>query len=545
MKRTAAGTLFLLLLCRPCLACDPPEAQGLKPATLMTGLGDIHHPIKTESAEAQKFFDQGLAFMYAFNHAEAQASFEKAAELDPKSPMPQWGVALALGPNINVPVDPEHEKAAYAAIQRAIPLAAKAAPVERDYVEALAKRYSDDPKADLAKLSADYAAAMGEVSKKYPDDLDAATLHAEAMMDLKPWQLWSADGKPAEGTNEIIAILESVLRRSPTHTGANHYYIHAVEASPHPELALPCAARLATLAPAAGHLVHMPAHILMRTGDYAGASHANEAASEADRSYFKDRTDQGLYPLLYYDHNLHFLSSAAAFEGRYAVSKKAAETMVAFAAPAAKDVPLIEPFLSWPMLMDLRFHRWDDVLGAPAPDASQLSVVAIWHFARGVALAGKGSASKASKEKQQMAAAAAKIPPDFLFSLNPMSSFVAVAGNVLDARMAEAKKDWKGAIAAWTKAVEEQDKLAYDEPPGFYYPVRESLGAALLQAKKPADAERVFRADLEKNPRSGRSLFGLAQSLRAQKRDVDAAWVEAELQTAWKNADGPLKVSDL
>src|SRR3972149_1064764 len=271
-----------------------------KPAVLMSGLGEQHHPVSTKNPEAQRFFDQGLTLIFAFNHEEAVRSFKRAAELDPQLPMAYWGMALALGPNINLDVDPEREKAAYEAVQKALALSAKAPEQERAYIAALSKRYSIDPKADLKKLAVDYKNAMGELVKRYPDDLDAATLYAESMMDLRPWQLWNKNGTPVEGTEEIVTVLESVLKRNPNHIGANHYYIHSVEASPHPEIALPSAERLKTLVPAAGHLVHMPAHIYMRTGDYEAAVQANKAGAEADQAYIKSRGGEGIYPIMYH-----------------------------------------------------------------------------------------------------------------------------------------------------------------------------------------------------------------------------------------------------
>ncbi len=318
---------------------------GEKPATLMSGLGSVHHPVSTTSPEAQKFFDQGLALVYAFNHEEAVRSFKRAAELDPRMAMAYWGTALALGPNINMDVDPQREKAAYDAVQKAISLVATTDTNERAYIEALAKRYSIDPKADLKKLAADYKSAMGELVKNYPDDLDAATLYAESAMDLRPWQLWTREGKPAPGTEEIIAVLESVLRRDPNHPGAIHYYIHAVEASPNPERALAYAPKLGKLMPAAGHLVHMPAHIYARTGDYENAARSNEDAAAADRAYIAASGTQGVYPLMYYSHNLHFLAIACSIEGRFADAMKAAKQLEANVGPHLKEMPMLEGFM--------------------------------------------------------------------------------------------------------------------------------------------------------------------------------------------------------
>src|SRR5947209_14020979 len=323
MKRIVLALSFLLLS-SPVFAQHAQHDSDARPVALMDGYGDLHHPVSTRSPEAQRFFDQGLRLVYAFNHEEAVRSFQRAAELDPDCPMAYWGMALALGPNINADVDPEREKLAYEAIQKALPLAAKVSEPERAYIGAMAKRYTSDPKADLKKLNVDYRNAMAEVIKRYPDDPDAATFYAESIMLLRPWQYWSADGKPAEGTLELVAVLEAVLKRNPDHVGANHFYIHAVEASLHPEWALPSAQRLKVLTPAAGHLVHMPAHIDIRTGNYEAAARANVYAAEADREYFKKAGTQSMYAMMYYSHNLHFLTMANCMQGRFTDAQRAA-----------------------------------------------------------------------------------------------------------------------------------------------------------------------------------------------------------------------------
>jgi hypothetical protein len=328
MKRIVLALSFLLLS-TPAFAQHAQHADETKPATLMDGYGELHHPVSTRNPEAQRFFEQGLKLVYAFNHEEAVRSFQRAAELDPDCAMAYWGVALALGPNINADVDPEREKLAYESIQKAVGLAAKMSEPERAYIEAMAKRYSNDPKADLKKLNLDYKNAMAELVKRYPDDLDAATFYAESLMLLRPWQYWSADGKPAEGTLELVAVLEAVLKRNPDHIGANHFYIHAVEASLHPEWALPSAQRLKVLTPAAGHLVHMPAHIDIRTGNYEAAARANVYAAEADREFFKTAGTQSMYAMMYYSHNLHFLTIANCMQGRFTDGRRAASQLEA------------------------------------------------------------------------------------------------------------------------------------------------------------------------------------------------------------------------
>src|SRR5438067_4926287 len=366
---------------------------------LMAGLGEVHHPVSTKNIQAQQFFDQGLKLVFGFNHDEARRSFQRAAELDPKLAMAWWGVALTLGPNYNLPVDLEREKAGYEAAQRAVALQANASEPEKAYIDAVAVRYSNDPKADLSALDVAYKEAMGKLSARYPDDLDAATLYAESAMNLHPWHLWSADGKPNVGTEEIVSVLESVLKRNPDHLGANHYYIHAIEASPHPERALASAARLEKLAPAAGHLVHMPAHIYARVGDHFASAHCNEVAAKADQKFLAGTRQGGVYPLMYYSHNLHFLAYAACMNGNFAQAKAAAARLVANVAPAVKEMPMLEGFLPTPILVLVAFERWNDILKLPAPASSLLITTAVWRFARGVAHAKLGKPDLAAREQ--------------------------------------------------------------------------------------------------------------------------------------------------
>ena len=550
-----ALTLFTLLLLSPNIAAQHTHdaSADAKLPSLMAGLGDAHHPVSTTNSEAQRFFDQGLALVYGFNHDEAVRSFKRAAELDSQLAMAYWGIALALGPNINMDVDADHEKAAYEAIQKAVSLTARASESERAYIDALAKRYSNDPKADLKKLAVDYKNAMAGVARRYPDDMDAATLFAESAMDLRPWQLWSSDGKPAEGTEEIVAVLESVLRRDPQHIGANHYYIHAVEASLHPEWALPSAMRLKVLAPAAGHLVHMPAHIDIRTGDYEAAVRSNAYAAEADREYFKATGEQGMYPMMYYSHNLHFLAVANSMQGRYSDAKRAADQLYAHlggylqeGGPTIEAVlPLLDAFMPTPTIIMVRFRQWDNILKLAQPDQRLASTNTFWHFARGMAYAGTGKLDDAEKERALVDSAVKALPADRIYGFNSASNVFTIAEDVLSAKIAMAKNDKAGAIQYLEKAVAIEDLLSYDEPEDWYIPTRESLGGALMLNGKYSEAEKVFRAELERHRRNGRALFGLAESLKAQKKTLDAEFVRAEFETAWKNADTKLRLEDL
>ena len=510
-------------------------------ATIVVGMSSHHHPVSTTKPEAQKFFDQGLAFVFAFNHDEAIRSFKRAAELDPQLAMAHWGIALALGPNINLDVDPEREKAAFDAVQEARMRSPAASENERAYIDALAKRYSNDPKADLKKLAVDYKNAMGEVVKRYPDDLDAATLYAESAMNLRPWKFWTADGKPAEGTEEIVATLESVLRRNPDHIGAIHYYIHAVEASPNPERALAYAPRLPLLIPAAGHLVHMPAHIYARTGDYEAAALSNKDAARVDEAYMKTRGAGGLYPAMYYTHNLHFLAVAAGMSGRFADARVAVQQLEAHVAPHVKAMPMLEGFMIVSPLVLVRFNRWDDIEKLPVPDKSMVGATAVWHFARGMAFNAKGRTKDAAAELEALIATQKLVPADAMFSLNSAIHVLQIAQKVLQARLAE-RSDRKQAIVLLGSAVELEDSLAYDEPQAWFLPVRETLGAQLMRSGDYAGAERVFRADLEKNRRNGRSLFGLMEALKAQQKNHEAALVKQQFEAAWKNADTKLNL---
>jgi tetratricopeptide (TPR) repeat protein len=542
-----AQSLCGLLLCMPGAAQNHVHTQS-HPVSLVTGLGDLHHPVSTHNLEAQRFFDQGLRFIYAFNHDEAGRSFQHATELDPKLAMAYWGVAEAVGPNYNDPADPDRYKRAHDAVQKAVDLFSAASPSEQAYIQAMAKRFPADPNSDLKKAAEDYRDAMREVARQFPDDLDAATLFAESGMNLHPWGLWHQDGTPQAGTEEIVSTLESVIKRDPNHLGAIHYYIHAVEASNNPERALAGANRLAALAPNAGHIVHMPAHIYIRTGDYEAAVQTNQKAAEIDRTYIKESGAQGIYPMMYYSHNLHFVAMCGAMNGRYTEARKNADMLIANVGPHVKDMPPLEGFMTIPVAVEVRFHHWNEILKMPAPDPSMKTATVFWHFGRGLALAGTGKIAGAEEEYKFVSEAEAATPPDVIFQMpinNKAKDIMKIAENVLGAKIALAKKDTAGAISQLRDAVAIQDKLNYGEPPDWFYPVRENLGGALLISGDAPGAEKVFREDLDHNPRNPRSLFGLQQSLLQQKRDYDAGFVKKQLDTAWKSSSHVLKLDDL
>jgi tetratricopeptide (TPR) repeat protein len=545
--------LFVVLTMTAALGAAPqqPPAGGhtmaadTRPATLLPGIQGVSFPITTRRDDAQKFFNQGMALVYAFNHDEAIRSFRRAAEIDPGSPMPWWGIALAMGPNINLDIDLAREKAAYDAVQKAVELAVRAPAKERAYVAALAKRYSNDPKADLKALAVEYKDAMRQLTRTYPSDNHAATLYAEALMDLRPWALYTADGSPVEGTNEIVDVLEQVLQRDPDHVGANHYYIHATEASLTPERAMKSAKKLETLVPAAGHLVHMPSHTYMRTGNYMAAAASNAKAAEVDRKYITETSATGFYPAMYYTHNLDFLASAAMMAGRYGDALKASKEVIANVMPQVPAMMMLEPFGAKELFVQVRFAKWNDVLALQPPSGDFKILTALHHWGRGVAHAGLGHAADAEKERDMFAAARKAVADGTLFNLNPAATIFDVAAGVLDARIAQAKGDSDGAIAAWRRAVAAEDFLVYNEPPDWFYPTRESLGGALLRAKRYEEADLIFRQDLERNPNNGRSLWGRWQALRAQDGDVPATLVvRRRWQDSWNDADIVLKVEE-
>ena len=528
----------------------PMPSADNRPVTLVAGLGNAHHVIRTTSPEAQKFFDQGMNFLWAFNHDEARRSFQKAADLDPKAAMPLWGVALAVGPNYNdIDIGHAREQLAYDAINRAKQLASGGPAIEADYVDALSARYAEDTHHDLKVQGERYAKAMEALVAKHPDDLDAATLYAESLMDLHPWQLWTADGKPVEGTETILSTLQSVILRDPNHVGANHFYIHAVEASPDPSVALASAERLETLAPAAGHLVHMPAHIYERVGNFDGSAEANQHAMAADEAYENAEHLTGvanMYDTMYLTHNIHFLAAACMMEGRAACAIDAANRLVAHVEPEVPTNKGIEWYMPTQPWVLTRFERWEDIVKSPAPPSDLFVLGSMWHYARGAAFTALKQPAKAAAERKALADAMQNLPKDISPDFNNSAKSVfELSLTALDARMAEASGNREQAIALWKKVVALLDTFAYNEPADWYYPVRESLGGALLRNNQATEAEAVFRRDLVLNPNSGRSLYGLWQSLLMQHRDSDAALVKAQFETAWAHADFKLTPADL
>lgn len=516
-----------------------------QPVRLLPGFGTQSHRVSTRNRMAQKFFDQGLRMVYAFNHDEAVRSFRRAAELDPKLAMAYWGIGYALGPNINKEIDYEGEKAAFEATQMAVKLSANASESERAYIDALAKRYSIQPEADLRALAVDFRNAMSRLVEDYPNDLDAATLYAESIMVLNPWQLWSSDGTPTEGTLDVSRVLESVLKRNPNHVGAIHYYIHTMEASPHPELALPYVAKLPAQMPAAGHLVHMPSHTYIRTGDYSAAARSNSAAMTADLAYMKRTGASDFETVMLHNHNVHFLAVASGMLGQYRAAMKAAHQLEVNLNPMAKQMPMVEGFLIIPAQLMLRFHKWDEILRLPEPEASRVQYKLNWHFVRAFAYAQKGDVIRAEEEHRKFAQLKGKLPAQAMAGLNKASDVATVADHILAAQIAMAKKEDQAADDAFRRAMATEDALSYDEPPDWILPVREMYGGMLLRRHDYAGAETAFREDLKINRNNGRSLFGLALSLRGQGKTREAARVDRQFIRAWRHADTKLTMADL
>lgn len=525
------------------------QSQSTKhTAPLFNNLGNYHHPISTSVPLAQRYFDQGLILTYGFNHAEAARSFREAAKLDPNCAMCNWGIALVLGPNINAAMDTEVVSEAWQAIQNAIALSKTANEHEKAYIQALAKRYSVEAAEDRSTLDVAYAAAMRDLAQRYPDDLDAATLFAEALMDTSPWKYWTEDGEPTPDAHDILATLESVIERNPNHPGANHLYIHAVEASPHPERGIASADRLAKLVPGSGHLVHMPSHIYIRVGRYHDSAIANQRAIEIDQDYVTQCHAPGIYPLAYIPHNHHFLWASATMEGQSEVAIDAARHVAAMVNRVMMRKPeyeTLQHYYSIPLYALTRFGKWDEILAEAAPAEDLKYPTGVWHYARGSAFVAKGQLQDAARELEQLQAIASdsSLENFKIWGINATQSLLQIASEVLTGELAAKQGDYEKAIAHLETAVNLEGKLNYDEPETWHYPVRQSLGAVLLEANRPAEAEQVYREDLKRHPENGWSLFGLAQSLGMQDKTEEAQAVEKRFEQAWKDADVTLIAS--
>jgi len=546
----ATGAALQLAACSQEPAGDPRasvEGEPVDPPPrLLADPGGFQYPITTPSPEAQRYFDQGLLLTFGFNHEAALRSFEHAARLDPDCAMCFWGAALALGPNINAPMGPEAGRRAYGAVQQAQRLAGNVGPKEQALIAALAKRYGADPEAPRAPLDLAYANAMRVLAARHPDDLEIATLFAESLMDLYPWDYWTDEAQPREYTAEILAQLEKVLAQQPDHLGANHYYIHAVEEF-FPEKGETAADRLARAAPEdAGHLVHMPSHIYWRLGRYQDAMEINQRAVAADEAFFSWCRAGPFYQAAYYPHNVHFLWAAASSEGQSDVALAAARKLAASTEERVGAFPFVEEFIATPALTLARFGRWDALLGEPQPPAERRYLTGIWHYTRGLARLRLGSPERARAELAALQAVAADPASQELILAGgtaSASALLEIAEAHLDGEIAAAEGRDRDAFAALERAVAKQDALVYMEPPPWYMPSRLALGAVLLEAGHARDAEAVYRRDLEKLPRNGWALFGLSRSLRAQGRESEADWAQQGFENAWARADVELEAS--
>ncbi|MGZ8366050.1 MAG: tetratricopeptide repeat protein [Nitrospira sp.] len=533
----------LLAWAAPSSATETTEASA--PQTSLSGtvplyanLGSHHKSISTQVPASQQYFDQGLRLVYGFNHAEAIRSFTRAAELDPTCAMCYWGIALAYGPHVNAPMDAASGVAAYAAVVKALSLKSHATAPEHAYIEALAQRYKADPPADRARLDTSYSLAMEQVVKTYPKDLDAATLYAESLMDLRPWNYWKPDGTPYPGTKEIVRQLERVLTNNQNHPGACHYYIHAVEAV-NPKAAVPCAERLARLMPGEGHMVHMPSHIYIRVGRWNDAVQANHHAIHTDEEFIEGQRPMGVYPLAYYPHNIHFFAFASTMAGRSAQAIEASNTLTTKVnLDAAHKIGLLQEMLPYHALTLTTFGKWDQVLATPLPPEDIRFSYAMASYARGVAHAAKGEWAEAQSALGTVTAAEAAT-----LEGAEGKTALSIAVQALSGEIATRRGDLDVGINHFREAAKLEDGGLYFEPPKWYYPIRHSLGAALVKAGQHAEAEKVYREDLRRFPENGWSLFGLAQALRAQGKNAVAAATEARFKRAWADTDVTLTAS--
>ena len=543
----AAAPLLVIALTAACTrerqtdkATTAPALAGAPAlrAQLLEDLGAYHRPIRTSDTSAQRFFDEGLTLLFGFNHEEAFTSFARAAALDDASPMPHWGMALALGTNINDPAPAARVAKAYTHLAAAVARAPNGSAVEQGLVAALAQRYVAMPTGDQAVRERAYSDAMGKLAQVYPADADVGALYAESMMNLHPWQLYRADGSPESWTPAIVATLERVLAREPRHPGANHYYVHAVEASRTPERAARSAGLLETLVPGAGHLVHMPSHIYIRTGQYRRAAHTNAAAAAVDEKYFRTPHPQTFYAMSYYAHNLQFESAAAMYAGNFAEARSAAQRTAALAGPVADQMVMLEPFAAQELFVLVRFGAWPEVLATAPPAATRTIQRGLYHWARGTAFAQTQHAAEARAQLDSLQRTLTRVPKDAMVGpVNWGGDVLAVAIADLRGRIAASVGNTADAIAAFTAAVAAEDKLGYNEPPDWLLPERERLGVTLMAAGKVADAERVFRADLLHNVGNPRSLFGVWRSLAMQHKTSAAAAAKKVFDTAWSGAD--------
>ncbi len=539
------------------IAACAPEAEtdaelvARASAPLFKGMGEYTRPITTTDPGAQRYFDQGMVLGFGFNHAEAIRSFRAAQKLDPSCAMCFWGEALVTGPNINVTakgkaiMSPEEQAAAWAALEKAKAVATDKPEVERDLIDAMTKRYAPEPVADRDPLDRAYAEALGALTQKYPDDDDIAAMYGEAWMNTMPWDYWSDATTPRPEIAPVIATLEAIIARSPKHPLALHLYIHAMEASATPEKAEAASDTLLTLAPGSGHLVHMPAHIYFRIGRYKDSVDANALAAKVDEDYIAQCNAQGFYPAMYYPHNIHHLWSSASMMGQSKVAIDAARKLADnVSLEQIDEFPTIEFFKTVPLQSLVQFGKWTEIMAEPQPRADLGFSNAIWRYARGMALANTGDVAGARAEHTQLVALKAN-PKVMVLDGNdyPASALLQIADDLLRGEIALAAGANKAAITSFEAAVAGQDLLPYTEPPFWYYPTRQTLGAALLKDGQAAQAQAVFEKDLEQYPHNGWSTYGLMLALEAQGKTGEAAMHREHFAPIWQFADIELKSS--
>jgi len=541
MRISLTGLLLLLLF----FACNPDEK---KEAPLFHNLGTHNFPITTNSELAQKYFNQGIILAYGFNHEEAFRSFEEAARLDTNCAMAYWGMAYVLGPNINLPMDAGAVHTAYEAIQKAISLLDNETQREKDYVLALSERYSEEVLEDRTPLDQAYSDAMRNLTKNYPDDLDAATMFAESIMDLHPWDYWMKDGNAQPWTPELLFVLEGVIEKDPGHHGANHFYIHAVEASKNPQRGLASADKLKFLAPGAGHLVHMPAHIYIRTGNYHEGSLANIRAVESDEEYINQCNQQGFYPISYYPHNYHFLWATATLEGDSKTAIDAALKTSQQPPDSLMDLcgyQTLQHFAAIPLYAYVTFGKWNEILSYEKPQDQRPYMQAVWHYARAMAFIGTNKIGDAKEEVIEIGALSKneELEELSIWGINSAGLLIKIAYEVAAGELETKKQNYDLAISHLRKSVELENQLRYDEPPTWFYPCRQNLGAVLIEAGKYEEAEKVYRENLAEIPDNGWGLFGLHQALIKQNKTEEASEVEKKFNAAWQYSDVKLTSS--
>jgi tetratricopeptide (TPR) repeat protein len=541
MRISLIGIIVLILF----ISCSSDQK---KQAPLFDNLGTLNFPITTDSELAQKYFNQGIILAYGFNHEEAFRSFEEVARLDSNCAMAYWGMAYVLGPNINLPMDAGVVHTAYEAIQKSISLLDDETQKEKDFIMALSERYSSEVMKDRTPLDQAYSDAMRNLSNKYPDDLDAATMFAESIMDCHPWDYWLKDGTAQPWTPELLAILESVIERSPDHLGANHLYIHAVEASKNPQRGLASADKLRFLAPGAGHLVHMPSHIYIRTGNYHEGSLANIRAVKSDEEYINQCNQQGFYPISYYPHNYHFLWATATLEGdsktaidaALKTSQKPPDSLMAVC-----GYQTLQHFAVVPLYAYVTFGKWNEILNYQKPQDDRPYMQAVWHYARAMAFISKNEIEKAEEEIKQLEVYSSnkEIEELSIWGINSAGLLIKIANQVSKGELEVKKKNYNSAITHLQKAVELEDQLRYDEPPTWFYPCRQNLGAVLIEAGRYEEAQVIYEENLREIPNNGWGLFGLQQALLKQGKVSEAAEIQKKFNEVWKYSDVQLTSS--